>query len=218
MKDLKKLLKEQSGFTLVELMIVVAIIGVLSAVAVPNFKKYQAKAKSSEAKVQLAAAYTAQQAFYGDFGMYAHCFDYMGFNPGNERNARYYAIGFTANVPINTVAHTTAVNSGLFTTSCTQNGVHAANSNASWFPAGKGNGSVVAGTSNGVAEARSDFLASDTADAVNAWVIGDQSNATNQTFIIGSTGVISGDNVTPANRSSIIMNQDKLISIVQPGY
>ena len=54
----------EAGFTLVELMIVVAIIGVLSAVAVPNFKKYQAKAKTSEAKIQLAAAYTAEQAFY----------------------------------------------------------------------------------------------------------------------------------------------------------
>ena len=60
METTKTKLNNQSGFTLVELMIVVAIIGVLSAVAVPNFKKYQAKAKSSEAKVQLAAAYTAE--------------------------------------------------------------------------------------------------------------------------------------------------------------
>ena len=76
-----KKINNESGFTLVELMIVVAIIGVLSAVAVPNFKKYQAKAKSSEAKVQLAAAYTAEQAFYGDFGLYAACLSYMGYDP-----------------------------------------------------------------------------------------------------------------------------------------
>jgi type IV pilus assembly protein PilA len=56
----------QEGFTLVELMVVVAIIGVLSAVAVPNFKKYQAKSKSSEAKLQLSAAYTALQSFFSE--------------------------------------------------------------------------------------------------------------------------------------------------------
>ena len=42
-----------TGMSLVELMIVVAIIGILSSVAIPNFKKYQAKSKTSEAKLQL---------------------------------------------------------------------------------------------------------------------------------------------------------------------
>ena len=51
---MKKIFRSKKGFTLVELMVVVAIIGVLTSVAIPNFKRYQAKSKTSEAKIQLA--------------------------------------------------------------------------------------------------------------------------------------------------------------------
>lgn len=83
----------QQGFTLVELMVVVGIIGLLSAVALPNFKKYQAKSKTSEAKLQLAAAYTAQVSFYTDYDTYASCLATMGYDPSGEAAARYYTVG-----------------------------------------------------------------------------------------------------------------------------
>ena len=55
-------IKGQKGFTLIELMIVVAIIGILAAIAIPNFLQYQLKAKTSEAKTNVQAIKTGMIA------------------------------------------------------------------------------------------------------------------------------------------------------------
>jgi type IV pilus assembly protein PilA len=87
--------KRQEGFTLVELMVVVAIIGILSAVAVPQFRRYQAKSKTSEAKVNLSAVYTAEISHFTDMDQYSSCLNLIGYTPGGTDNDRYYTTGFS---------------------------------------------------------------------------------------------------------------------------
>jgi prepilin-type N-terminal cleavage/methylation domain-containing protein len=55
--------QNQKGFTLVELMIVVAIMGILAAIAIPTYRAYLANARQSEVKVNLAAIYNGEIAF-----------------------------------------------------------------------------------------------------------------------------------------------------------
>ena len=65
-----KQLKSQKGFTLIELMIVVAIIGILAAIAIPNFLTYQMKSRQAEAKTNLQAIRTSNIAFQAERGCY----------------------------------------------------------------------------------------------------------------------------------------------------
>jgi len=65
-----KSFRKQEGFTLIELMIVVAIIGILAAIAIPNFLQYQMKSRQSEAKTDLQAIKTSEVAFNGERGCY----------------------------------------------------------------------------------------------------------------------------------------------------
>jgi type IV pilus assembly protein PilA len=82
----------QAGFTLIELMIVVAIIGLLAALAIPNFVKFQARARQSEAKSNLKSCYTAEKSYYGDKQIYLDDASIIGCSP--EWNNRYeYILG-----------------------------------------------------------------------------------------------------------------------------
>ena len=58
--------QSDQGFTLIELMIVVAIIGILAAIAIPNYMAYQAKARRSEVKANLGAITKSEIAFQGE--------------------------------------------------------------------------------------------------------------------------------------------------------
>jgi type IV pilus assembly protein PilA len=80
--------RHTAGFTLIELMIVVAIIGILAAIAIPNFLKFQAKSKQAEAKVNLSGIFVAQSSYFSTNDTYASFTD-IGFY-SSEAAARLY--------------------------------------------------------------------------------------------------------------------------------
>ncbi len=89
----------RKGFTLIELMIVVAIIGILAAIAIPNFMNYQCKAKQSEAKANLGTIRTGQEAYRAEFDEYAGTMAGIGFSTSGKARYSYATTGtsvFTA--------------------------------------------------------------------------------------------------------------------------
>lgn len=96
----------RKGFTLIELMIVVAIIGIMAAMAIPSFMRFQCRAKQSEAKSMLKAIYVVQEVYGGEWGNFVDLTGlttYAGLDPRTISGARFYAITHT-----NTVSSFTA--------------------------------------------------------------------------------------------------------------
>ncbi len=89
-----KKLQSKKGFTLIELMIVVAIIGILAAIAIPNFLRFQAKSKQSEAKTNLGGIFTAEVAYLAENNGFANL-GTVSWAPTGTPRYRYTTLGGT---------------------------------------------------------------------------------------------------------------------------
>jgi len=80
--------KAVDGFTLVELMITVAILAVLAAVAIPLYANYVDRAKQADAIIGLKAAQMAQEQFFSENGVYSNTIDILpGFADASVNNS-----------------------------------------------------------------------------------------------------------------------------------
>jgi type IV pilus assembly protein PilA len=107
----------QQGFTLVELLVVIVIIGILAAVALPSFLNQTAKAKQSEAKQYIAAINRAQTYLRTDNSSFATTFEELalGIVKGNATssttNYNYSMIGAVDNVSVAAISKDNALKS-----------------------------------------------------------------------------------------------------------
>ena len=81
MKTLRKLLADQSGFSLTELLVVIVIIGILAALAMPKFLSVITRAKSTEAKLMLKHVHQLQKTYYMENDIYGTDLTVIGFEP-----------------------------------------------------------------------------------------------------------------------------------------
>ena len=70
----------RTGFTLIELMFCVALIGILASIALPYMTKFRLRSQRSEAYMGLGGVHTAQIAYYAEMGGYGATFDDIGFH------------------------------------------------------------------------------------------------------------------------------------------
>lgn len=95
-------MEQKSGFSFIELMIVVAVMVFLATLAVPNFMRFLAKTKRTEAYVNLTSIYAAQKSYWAENGRYSSTlcgeggigWKPEGYTSGGKQERFHYTYGF----------------------------------------------------------------------------------------------------------------------------
>ena len=99
-KMLKKIEMKNRGFTLIELMVTVAVIGILIAIALPSYTSYVLKSRRIDAKEALVAVQLAQEKYRGNHAEYTTDPAALGLtsssSQGYPSSQKYYTIAITA--------------------------------------------------------------------------------------------------------------------------
>jgi len=116
-------LTEKRGFTLIELMIVVAVIGILAAIAIPNFLRFLAKSKQAEVRSNLSAIYTTETTYFTENNTYATTFEAIKWVPEGTTRYEYFLSPSetTGSISGLTIPAEVAVSSTGFTAGATGN-------------------------------------------------------------------------------------------------
>ena len=84
--------RNRGGFTLIEMMIVVAILGMVASLAIPNYLRYQAKSRQAEGRVILGAVFVSEIAYFGERSQFG-TFQQIGFTIAGKTNRYAYRVG-----------------------------------------------------------------------------------------------------------------------------
>ena len=133
------------GFSLIELMVVVAIIGILASFALPQYENFQSKARQKESSLLMGGFYTAAKAVEGEYGWFPGNFEATGFNPTGQLHYRVLVVD--GSNPPSGPDNATCINTGNASTKCTTNYADFTEVTTGSFAAGAASGCTAA-TSN----------------------------------------------------------------------